>query len=323
MPHPVQPLSVALLVTAIMGCSGIGAAWGRASDSSALPHRSGSVRSTTTVLVTSAATTTAVATKTEPRPTVVNRMPRPNRVVVVVMENRSYADIVGNRQAPYINALAARGALLTRSYALTHPSEPNYLALFSGSTQGVTNDSCPHAFSAANLGLALLRGHRSFAGYSEGLPSTGSRTCGRGAYARKHNPWVDFPSVPASANRPFASFPRVFAALPHLSFVIPNLTDDMHDGTVRTGDRWLQNHLGGYATWARSHNSLLVLTWDEDNYHQGNHIATVIAGAHVRPGRYNERVNHYRVLRTLTELERVRPVGHSAAAHPVTSIWRP
>jgi acid phosphatase len=77
---------------------------------------------------------------------------RPDHVVVVMMENHSYSDVIGSPAAPYLNSLAAQGASFDNSFAITHPSEPNYLALFSGSTQGVTDDSCPHTFSGSNLG---------------------------------------------------------------------------------------------------------------------------------------------------------------------------
>jgi len=250
-------------------------------------------------------------------------LPHPDHVVVVVMENRSFDDIIGSSRAPYINELARGGALFTQSYAVTHPSQPNYLALFSGSRQGVTSDSCPHTFSTANLGRSLVAAGRSFAGYSEGLPAVGSLVCENGAYARKHAPWVNFPSVPRSANVPFSAFPGSYAALPRLSFVIPDLDHDMHDGTVAEGDQWLRSHLGGYATWAASHNSLLVLTWDEDDRSESNRVVTVIAGAHVRPGPYAERIDHYRLLSTLEGLERVPRVGRSISAAPVTSIWTP
>jgi phosphatidylinositol-3-phosphatase len=248
-------------------------------------------------------------------------LPHPDHVVVVVMENRSFDDIIGNPRAPYINGLAAGGALFTRSYAVAHPSQPNYLALFSGSTQGVHDDSCPHSFGGPNLGRSLVDAGRSFAGYSEGLPSPGSPVCGDGAYARKHAPWVNFPSVPPSANLPFSAFPGDPGALPGLSFVMPDLDHDMHDGSIGDGDRWLRDHLGAYVTWAAGHNSLLVLTWDEDDRSESNRIVTVVTGAHVRPGRYDERLDHYRLLSTLEALEGVRSTGVPAANPPVTSIW--
>ena len=111
-------------------------------------------------------------------------MPEPAHTVVVVMENHSYADIIGSRAAPFINELARRGALFTRSYAIAHPSEPNYLALFSGSTQGVADDGCPNRFTAPNLAADLIRAGKTFAGYAEDLPDPGSLVCSAGDYAR-------------------------------------------------------------------------------------------------------------------------------------------
>ncbi len=250
-------------------------------------------------------------------------VPRPDHVVVVVEENHSYSDVIGNTsEAPFINALAGRGASFTQSFAVTHPSEPNYLALFSGSVQGVSDDSCPHAFATPNLGSTLLAAGRTFGGYSEDLPSAGYTGCDSGGYARRHNPWVNFSNVPASANLSFSVFPHDFAMLPTLSFVVPNLSNDMHDGSVRQGDTWLQQNLAGYADWAMTHNSLLVVTWDEDDNNQSNQIPTVVLGQQVSPGAYGETVDHYRLLRTLEEGLGLPPVGSSAAASPVGDIWR-
>ena len=163
-------------------------------------------------------------------------VPGPAHTVVVVMENHSYADIIGNPAAPFINDLARRGALFTRSYAITHPSEPNYLALFSGSTQGVTDDGCPYRFTAPNLAADLIKAGKSFAGYAEDLPGAGSPVCSAGEYARKHVPWTDFRNVPGSVSLPYTSFPATaFARLPAVSFVIPNLCHDVHNCHV--GDR--------------------------------------------------------------------------------------
>ena len=86
-----------------------------------------------------------------------NSSPHANNVVVVIMENRDYSLVIGSPDAPYINGtLVPAAALMTNSHAITHPSEPNYLALFSGSTQGIDDDSCPHSFSAANAGAELI-----------------------------------------------------------------------------------------------------------------------------------------------------------------------
>lgn len=250
-------------------------------------------------------------------------VPRPDHVVVVVMENHSYADIIGSSSAPYVNSLAARGANFTQSFAVTHPSEPNYLALFAGSTHSLTSDSCPHSYTTQNLGAELITAGLSFKGYSESMPSNGYTGCTGGSYARKHNPWVNFAgNVPAAANLTLTSFPASYSSLPTLSFVIPNLNDDMHDGTVAAGDSWLKAHLDAYAQWAKTHNSLLVVTWDEDDNSSNNQIPTIFYGAAVKIGSYSEKVTHYGVLRTLEDAYGLPHVGSSATATPITDVWQ-
>jgi phosphatidylinositol-3-phosphatase len=250
------------------------------------------------------------------------QVPRPAHTVVVVLENHSYAEIIGNPDAPFINSLARRGALFTHSYAITHPSEPNYLALFSGSTQGVTDDSCPLSFSAPNLAASLLSAGQSFAGYAEDLPGTGSQACSAGGYARKHVPWADFSNVPGSVNKSFSSFPAPdFTRLPKVSFVIPNLCNDMHDCSVSAGDSWLRAHIGSYANWAMTHDSLLIITWDEDDGSQLDQVPTIFAGQQVKPGRYSATINHYSVLATIEAAYGLPRIGHSATVAPITAIW--
>ncbi len=252
-----------------------------------------------------------------------NAVPHFAHIVVVVEENRSYSDIVGSPQAPYINRLARTGALLTHSYGVRHPSEPNYLALFSGSTHGLTDDSCPHRYRAGNLGAQLhARGLR-FVGYAESLPSSGYLGCSAGSYARKHAPWTNFTNVPAAAGKPMSRFPTHYRRLPRVSFVIPNLDHDMHDGTVGQADRWLRARLGGYASWARSHNSLLIVTWDEDDWSADNHIPGVLAGAHVRRIHYGGRVDHYRLLRTIEAACGLPALGVAANRTPIAGTWLP
>ncbi|MFC1413948.1 alkaline phosphatase family protein [Streptacidiphilus sp. N1-12] len=253
---------------------------------------------------------------------VASTVPTPAHVVVVMEENHSYSDIIGNSGAPYFNSLAGQGALLTSSYGVTHPSEPNYMALFAGSTFGLTADTCPvNKGNTANLGSELLAAGKTFKGYSEGLPSTGSTTCSSGKYARKHSPWVNFSNVPTADSLPFTSFPTNYASLPTLSFVIPNLNDDMHDGSIATADSWLNSKLSAYATWAKTNNSLLIVTWDEDDYSESNQIPTIVVGQGVKTGHYDETVNHYNLLATLEQMYGLTPVGSSATAPAITDIW--
>lgn len=249
-------------------------------------------------------------------------LPLPAHVVVVVEENHGYSQIIGSPQAPYINTLASEGASFTNSHAITHPSQPNYLAMFSGSTQGITDDSCPHTFSAANLGSELIAARKTFSGYSEGLPSVGSTVCTSGEYARKHAPWVDFSNVPATDSIPFSSFPTQYSNLPAISFVVPDLLDDMHDGTIQQGDSWLQTHLAAYVTWAKTNNSLLIVTFDEDQGTSTNQIATIFVGPMVKPGQYSEYINHYNVLRTLEAIYGLPYAGNSAKVKTITDVWQ-
>jgi len=249
-------------------------------------------------------------------------LPRLQHVVVVVEENHAESQVIGSRSAPYLNSLARQGASFTSSYGEYHPSQPNYLALFSGSTQGLGDDSCPHRFSGPNLGSQLLSAGLTFTGYADSLPHTGYLGCTSGDYARKHAPWTDFPALPASVDQPWSRHPADWSALPTVSFVIPDLQHDMHDGTVRQADDWLRANLGGYVQWARSHDSVLLVTWDEDDDTPANRIPTLIVGAHVRPGVYTEAVDHYRLLRTIEALYGLPTAGQSARRAPITDIWQ-
>jgi uncharacterized membrane protein len=246
----------------------------------------------------------------------------PDHVVIVIEENHSFSSIIGSSQAPFINSLAQQGALFTQSFAIGHPSEPNYLELFSGSNQGLSDDSCPHTFSGANLASELTAAGLTFTGFSEDLPSVGSTVCTSGAYARKHNPWVNFTNVATSANQPFTSFPTDFTTLPTISFVIPNLNNDMHDGTISQGDTFLQQNINAYLQFAQTHNSLLIITWDEDDNSSNNQIPTIFIGPMVKQGQFNETINHFNVLRTLEDLYGLTHTTGSGGVTAISDVWK-
>ena len=249
-------------------------------------------------------------------------VPRPDHIVVVVFENKHRSSVTSSGQAPYLNKLAAKGANMTHSYGVTHPSQPNYLALFSGSTRGVRSNACPKHFRKAdNLGHQLRKAGLSFIGYSESLPKTGFRGCVSGRYVRKHNPWVNFGTLPASTNRPFTAFPGDYRKLPTVSFVSPNMCHGMHDCSVRTGDRWMKKHFDRYARWAPRHNSWLIVTFDENAGGRVKPIFTILVGEGIRPGRYGERMNHYTLLRTIQEAYGLPPLGRAKATSPLSTIW--
>jgi acid phosphatase len=274
-----------------------------------------------TALFVSLGTVAGVGVVATPAPAK-TKLPKPDHVIIVMEENHSYSEIIGSASAPYINSLAQSGASFTDSHAVTHPSQPNYLELFSGSTQGVTDDSCPHSFSADSEASELIAAGLSFVGYSEGLPSEGSLVCTSGEYARKHSPWTNFTNLPVTANEPFTAYPKKLKKLPKVAWVIPNLEDDMHDGTIAQGDTWLKNNLSAYATWAMTHNSLLIVTWDEDDGSQSNQIPTIFVGPMVKQGEYGEKITHDNVLATIEAMYGLTPLGNSASAAPIKDVWQ-
>ena len=311
------------------------------------------------------------------------QLPAFDHIVIVIEENHSFADIIGSSSAPNINALAGRGANIVSdendpagnisgSHAVRHPSQPNYLELYSGNNQGLLTDSRPGSssepfsspppFTTPNLGAALRNAGYSFATYSQTLPSVGFDGDSFGQYMRKHNPvtnWVNDSSsstpnqLPASVNQPFTTFqaiatsPGGFANLPTVCYVVPDQDYDMHDGTIELADTWLKNNIiDTYLPWAMAHNSLLIVTWDEDGTNTAtNQIATIFAGANVRPGNYTETnlnlnnpyigsptdpgivtptgpaMNHYNVLSTIEDIYGLAHIGGSIDQPPVSDIF--
>lgn len=247
-------------------------------------------------------------------------VPRFRHVVIVVEENHGTAEAMGMR---YLADLRRTGAVFPQSHGVAHPSEPNYLALWSGSTHGLTSDACPVDLGTApSLGSQLLGAGLTVAAYAQGLPNAGSTVCSAGAYARKHDPLADFTATAdASHDLPFAAFPTEYDRLPSVAFVAPDLGHDAHDGTLTAADDFLRAELGGYAVWAATHDSLLVVTFDEeDGGAAGNRILTVLSGAHVRPGTYPERIDHVTVLHTIESAFGLAPLGAPAA--PITDAWQ-
>jgi hypothetical protein len=263
-------------------------------------------------------------------------VPTPDHVMVVLLENEGYGSIIGNSNCPFINSLAndPANAVFTQSFALTHPSQPNYLMLYSGDNQGVTNDNniTNAPYSTPNLGAALITAGLTFKGYSEDLPAAGALDYYYANYARKHAPWTNWQGtgnnrVPGSVNQPFTSFPTNFNNLPTVSFVIPNQVHNMHDPpsnpsqAIANGDAWIAANLTSYITWAKTHNSLLILTFDEDGGSTGNNITTIFMGEMVNGGNYSNHIDHYNVLRTIEDMYGLPYAGASANKTPITNCW--
>ena len=228
--------------------------------------------------------------------------PHPDHIIFVWFENKKYSSIIGSSNAPYINSLVKKGTLFTNMFAITHPSYPNYVDFFAGQPNGVTNDNCidTRTLSTPNLYTKLKSVGKSFAWYSEGLPNTGSTVCKYGYYVEKHNPTTIFSNVSTSANKPFSAFPTDYTKLENVICISPNLQNDMHDGTVLTGDTWLKNNLSALASWCATHNSIFVVYFDENDGTSGNQIPVVAVGQHVKVNyKHTTYEDHYNWTRTI------------------------
>jgi acid phosphatase len=247
---------------------------------------------------------------------------RLDHVVVVVLENTSYDQA---RAQPYIASLMAAGATFTNSYAITHPSQPNYLALWAGGTLGITDNTCPAPGSplmAENLGHACEAAGLTWKSYVENLPAAGSTTCSadNGLYTRKHHPCPDFGNVNHQNERPYADLASDIAhgTLPDLALVIPNNCDNKLDCGA---DGWLSSNVPPMLN-AIGPAGALILTWDEDDRNSSNHILTVFVGTPVKHGYVAaERVNHYTVLRALCESLGLTPFAGAASQPSITDVW--
>jgi hypothetical protein len=260
--------------------------------------------------------TSATATGPDPRlPAAASVRPSStSHVVTIVMENKEARSVLGRPGMPYVKRLVRRYGLATASYAVTHPSLPNYLALVGGSTFGITSD-CTSCHRAATTIVDQLQARRiSWRAYMEGIP----RPCFKGAssgqgYAKKHDPFLYFDSIAGrrASCRNVVPLARLGAALrrgrlPTYAWITPNLCDDTHDCSRATGDRFLARVVPSLLRALGPH-GFLVLTWDEGSSdaaccgdpHGGGQIATVVAGPGVRRGaRLAQPVDHYGVLAT-------------------------
>jgi hypothetical protein len=233
--------------------------------------------------------------------------PTYDHIVVVIDENKNYGDVIGSPTAPFINSLVASGTLFTSYSAVAHPSEPNYFALFSGSTQGVTDDGTYFFPNTPTLAGELIQAGYTFTGYAESSST------------RSHDPWESFGDS-QNLGKNFSQFPTDYTQLPTVSFVIPNLNDDMHDGTVAQGDQWLSANLGAYATWAQANNSLLIVTFDESDSSSSNQIPTIIVGDGIPVGKSTQALNHYSLLHTIEDMYGLPGLTSNDTSAPVINF---
>jgi hypothetical protein len=240
------------------------------------------------------------------------RPPALAHAVVIVFENHERDDIIGSGAAPTFDRLASTYAQATAYDAVAHPSLPNYLALVSGSTHGVTSDctDCPQ--SGPTVGSQLSAKHRSWAAYAEGYPDSS-------AFAKKHVPFLYFPG----GARRVVPLQRFNARkLPAYSLVIPDLCHDMHDCSVSTGDRWLRSFISPLLT---AKNTAIFIVFDEGTTATGGggNVALIVAGTAVRRHAvFTGITSHYGLLHTIEDSLGLSPLGLARSAPLLTGIWR-
>ena len=257
-------------------------------------------------------------------------VPAFKHVFVIVFENKERSSVLGS--APTFDALAARYAQLAGYRGVTHPSLPNYLALVSGSTQGITSDCTDCTVSAPSLADSLERAKKTWKTYAEGLPSPGWTGPSLGRYAKKHDPFLYFNAVlakPARRNRvvPFGQLWRDLSRrkLPDFALLVPDLCNSMHDCPVQTGDAWLARVTKALLKRPQLKNSVIFVVFDEGstNVGGGGETLALALGPTVRPGsKYAPVLSHYGLLRTIEDAWGLRRLGQSAGALPITGIWK-
>jgi phosphatidylinositol-3-phosphatase len=251
-----------------------------------------------------------------------------SHVVLVVEENHEFSQVIGSPRAPFLNRLAARGTLLSRYYAVTHPSLPNYLALVAGSPLGIRRDCGACHRTGRTLVDQLQAAGISWKAYYQSLPAPCSAAARAGAYTKAINPFLHLDGVRANPLRCRQVVPLTqlgtdleLGQLPRFVMVTPDLMHDMHSGSIGRADtflRRLDHQL--LAAPARRGGILLIVTFDEGRtrkglggHRGGGHIATVVAGPGVPPGRRDPTpYDHYALLRSLEQRFGVPPLRHAA-----------
>ena len=252
---------------------------------------------------------------------------------LIVFENHEYGSIVGSASAPYINALIRRYGLATNYHAVAHPSLPNYLALFSGSTQGVTDDAV-HNLAGHNLVDQLHAHGRSFRVYAQNVPlgcykgaTASGGEDGSGTYARKHEPAISFTDI--SGNRPrcanILDFRHFSPTAASFELIVPNMCNSMHDCSVAKGDAWLRSFLPRITGSSAFTSSVVFVTWDEGSTSVGGggRVATLVIGPGVKRA-YRSAVSHthYSLLRTIEDGWSLGCLNRTCVANDMREFFR-
>jgi phosphatidylinositol-3-phosphatase len=299
---------------------------------------------TPTPVLSSTPTSTAAPSIT-PTPTstsISGNVPNFSHIILIIFENREYSSVVGNGSWPNFNNLASNYALLTQSYAVAHPSLPNYIALTSGSTQGITSDCTSCFVNATNIGDILEQNGKSWKGYMEDMPSP-CYVGNSGDYAQKHNPFIYYDDIRTNSDRcashvvPLTQFDTDLSnnQLPDFSWITPNMCNDGHDCSSSTADSFLGSEVNKIlASPSFDQNSLLILTFDEGSSGSsccglpssaGGHIATLFISGLAKAG-YQDSTSydHYSILKMMADAWSLPYLEHAgdSSTYSIVDVWR-
>lgn len=256
----------------------------------------GSTNVTPSATITYAATAQGTGGTAQASTTVtVQGVPAFGHVFLLMEENHSYSSVIGSSSMPYLNSLAQQYGLATQYYANTHPSIGNYFELTTG--QIITNDDYyTGTVSADNVVRHLLAAGKTWKSYAESLPSVGYTGGDVYPYAQHHNPFTYFTDVVNSQNQlqnlvPFTQFATDLQnnQLPQYSFIVPNMQDDAHDGSLNQADSWLQTNIAPLISSSTfQKDGLLIILFDEsftsDTQHGGGQVGMVVISPLAKKG---------------------------------------
>jgi hypothetical protein len=256
-----------------------------------------------------------------------NTLPTPDHVIVVVLENHSFSQVIGSPSMPYLNSLANAHSLATNYFGNVHPSIGNYFMLTTGQLES-GDDNFTGTVSDDNIVRALSGAGKSWKAYMESIPSAGYLGGNVGTYLKHHDPFSYFSDVVSNSAQaanivPFTQLQADMAAntLPNFAFIAPNSVDDAHDcpgqastcldsAKLATADTWLKTNIDPLINGPAFANSVFIITWDEGDFtdltNGGGQVATVLVGTHVKAGfRSTTFYQHQNTLRLVLDLLKV------------------
>ena len=281
-----------------------------------------------TWLATALISWTAFALGSQKSPLVEAGVPQLKKVMIVIFENTNYADVIAQ---PFFASLVQQGASLTQMNAEVHPSQANYIALTSGSTNGVSGDSNQDVDAQNVVDLLEAQG-KTWKVYAESYPGNCFQGARASTYARKHNPFISYKNI---QNNPARCAKIVDAhelaqdidrgTLPDYSFYVPDMNNDGHDTNVKFADQWYAREFGPRLKDPRFISDMtLITTFDESGSFTGNHIYTTFVGPLVKAGAVTSATyNHLSLLRTIEDGLKLGTLGKDdAKAKPIAGVWK-